>query len=84
MREYRMTPDEYAAMVAAQAGRCAICGEAPEPAGHRRLALFVDHDHETGAVRGLLCGPCNTGIGHLKDDPERLRVAAKYLEDSRC
>jgi hypothetical protein len=51
--------------------RCAIC---------KRVGNHLDHDHTTGAVRGLLCGDCNRGIGLFHDDPECLRVAADYLE----
>lgn len=57
-----------------QGGRCAICRETPT------RALFKDHDHSTGALRGLLCGGCNAGIGLLKDRPERCEAAATYLE----
>ena len=60
-------------MLAVQGHRCAICGEKPE-------TLTVDHDHVTGAVRALLCPPCNQAIGHAKDDPAIFRAAIAYLE----
>ena len=67
---------EYAALYAAQGGKCYIC----ERATGKTKALAVDHNHETGAVRGLLCGPCNRGVvGHLRDDVEALRRAITYL-----
>lgn len=53
---------------------CAICGREP---GSRRL--HVDHCHETGLIRGLLCSRCNSGIGLLRDDPELLKTAYNYL-----
>jgi hypothetical protein len=64
-----------AELLAHQKGVCAIC--------HRRSerALHVDHDHKTNAVRGLLCHPCNPGLGLLRSDPKLLRKAASYL---RC
>lgn len=74
---YGVTPEKYAEMYVKQDGRCAICGvhedELPKQLG-------IDHCHETGLIRGLLCDPCNNGIGRFKDDPELLQKAAKYLE----
>lgn len=76
-RKFGITPEAYDAMVAAQDGRCAICGtEDTRPFGR----LGVDHDHRTGKVRALLCHGCNAGIGRLNDDPDLLRKAADYLE----
>lgn len=71
---YSLTMEEYQVRVKAQGGRCAICGEESD----RRL--HVDHNHETGAVRDLLCEWCNHAIGKAKDDPARLRAMADYLE----
>ncbi len=68
-------------MLATQGGRCAIC-ETDEPRG-RHSTFNVDHNHETGVVRGLLCCDCNLSIGKLGDDPARLRAAADYLERAR-
>lgn len=73
---YGITADEYDALYRAQGGRCAICRRAT--GAKRRLA--VDHDHDTGLVRGLLCKTCNYKIlGHLRDDPEALQRAIDYL-----
>lgn len=78
---YGLTPERYAAMLAEQGKRCAICGTA-EPGG-RSGRWHVDHCHESNLVRGLLCSGCNIGLGHFKDDPERLRAAITYLERSQ-
>lgn len=75
-RTYGLTPGEYEAMEAEQQGVCKIC-KGVNSDGRR---LFVDHNHSTGAVRGLLCNPCNRALGLLEDNPERLREAAAYLE----
>lgn len=72
---------EYTRMHTEQAGVCAICSQ-PESAtrGGKTKWLSVDHNHTTGAVRGLLCSDCNTGIGKLGDSVERLTAAAAYLK----
>jgi hypothetical protein len=78
-RKYGLTPDDYDAMLAAQRGGCAICG-APAPEGQ---SLHVDHCHDSGAVRGLLCFRCNAGLGQFDHDSERLARAASYLGSAR-
>src|ERR1700722_2469042 len=75
-RNYGIDSAVYAIQLAAQGGVCAIC-KSPPVEGMR---LGVDHDHDTGALRGLLCNSCNRGIGQLKDDAWRVRRAASYLE----
>jgi hypothetical protein len=61
--------------------RCEVCRRTPEEAnpGGRYVRLSLDHCHETGVLRGFLCGPCNSGIGYLGDAPERLKAALAYL-----
>jgi hypothetical protein len=75
---------EYADMFSAQGGVCAICSE-PETMIRcgSAVPLSVDHCHETGAVRGLLCSKCNMAIGHLNDNPFLARAAADYLESAK-
>lgn len=60
-----------------QAGRCAICRERLIDDGSRQT--HVDHDHRTGAVRGLLCSDCNVGLGRFHDNPIALSRAAEYV-----
>lgn len=71
---YGLSIEEFNAMVVAQNGRCAICGEIPTGRG-----FHVDHCHLTGKIRGLLCRGCNLALGNMKDDPVRLKRAADYL-----
>lgn len=66
---------EYEEMLANQGGGCAICGAMPNG-----KHLDVDHDHQTGKVRGIVCNDCNVAMGKMGDDPLRLVAAAKYLE----
>lgn len=72
--QYGITPERFREMLAKQDGRCAICLGQPGIKG-----LAVDHCHSTGAVRGLLCGRCNTAIGLLREDPVIFRAAMDYL-----
>ena len=72
MKRYGMTTSDFDEWYNRQAGRCAICHTKPE-------ILCVDHDHETGLIRGLLCNNCNRGIGLLGDNISRLRSAVGYL-----
>src|ERR1017187_6359449 len=74
--KYGLTQEQCAEKLAAQAGGCDICGT-KDPGG-RGNSFHVDHDHETGAVRSLLCTNCNSGLGRLKDSPRLLRRAATY------
>jgi len=70
-RRYGITYADYQRMLELQKGLCAIC--------NRSAKLDVDHNHETGRVRGLLCRKCNLGIGYLKDDHGLLLKAYRYL-----
>jgi hypothetical protein len=74
-KKYGLTPEDYDRMLEAQGGGCAICGKAPRP----DISLHIDHDHETGRIRGLLCFTCNNGLGQFQDDPELLIAAAEYV-----
>lgn len=77
---FSLSLEEYQEMLDRQNGKCAICDQ---PETHMRngklKALAVDHCHSTGRIRGLLCSDCNTGIGKLKDSPEVLLSAIRYL-----
>lgn len=76
-RRYKLTVEQYNAMLEVQNGVCALC-ENP-PAENDRLC--VDHDADSKAVRKLLCRQCNVGLGNLKHNPKLLRRAANYLEE---
>lgn len=72
---YKITPDDLNALIKKQKGRCAICGATTT--GKR--GLHVDHCHETGMVRGILCGRCNASIGMLGDRFDLVKKAYRYL-----
>ncbi len=72
LRKYGLTHETYAALLAKQGGKCAIC----------RLEMArpcIDHNHETGATRALLCVACNAGLGNFMDAPANLLAAVDYL-----
>jgi hypothetical protein len=71
-KTYGLTLEDYDRLLEAQGGKC-VCGSTKKP-------LHVDHDHETGEVRGLLCGPCNRTIGMALESPERLMALVRYLK----
>jgi hypothetical protein len=75
-RKYGLTLEQYDAMLEAQGGVCAICRQ-PRP---EERTLHVDHDHDTGAIRGLLCFTCNNALGDFRDEPELFHAAAEYLD----
>ena len=77
-RKYRITLDQYNAMLAEQNGVCKIClGTCSRK--RKWMPLCADHDHGTGEVRGLLCDACNVGISRFRDSIDRLKSAIAYL-----
>lgn len=83
-RTYGITPEDLAALIDAQDEGCPVCHE-PITLGvllgsSSPTDYAVDHDHKTGAVRGVLCRSCNIGLGNFRDSPSLLRSAARYLE----
>jgi hypothetical protein len=79
-RTYGITADEADEILAAQNGRCAICCT---PAPERLASMHLDHDHDTGAIRGFLCIDCNHGLGKLRDSPDLLLRALVYLRQQQ-
>src|ERR1035437_5979077 len=76
LRSLGMSLADYARVLKEQGGMCAM--------GHKKkhkLDYMVDHSHKTGVFRGILCGHCNSVIGHAHDDPKLLRKLARYLEN---
>jgi hypothetical protein len=73
---YNLSLEKYEEMFKQQNGACLICNK-QDLSG---LKLAVDHDHKTGAVRGLLCGKCNRGLGMFNEDADTLLKAANYIK----
>ena len=79
---YGLSSEEYNKMFDEQGGVCAICGK-PEKTTirNKQVSLCIDHNHETGKIRGLLCINCNKGLGHFMDDTNLMQKAIRYLDE---
>lgn len=75
-RTYGITLEQKQSMLAAQGGKCKACGS-PQPGSKK--GWHVDHCHDTGRIRGILCHPCNAAIGNAGESIERLRALIAYL-----
>lgn len=76
LKKYNLSFQEYKTLYAEQNGKCAICRKAER---ELKASLHIDHCHESGKVRGLLCSSCNQGLGYFKDNIELLQDAMNYL-----
>jgi len=76
-RTFGISADDFDALLEAQGGGCAVCGQKPD----REASLHLDHCHETGAIRGICCLSCNQGLGKFREDPDLLEAAARYLRE---
>ena len=79
-RNYNLSLEEYRDLFIVQNNACAICERTTNSDGR---SLAVDHDHETGEVRGILCISCNRGLGYFQDDPILLEKASQYLYQNK-
>lgn len=75
-KRYSISSDEYNALLAYQNGGCASCGKVPS---EKMKYLCIDHNHETGKVRGLLCRKCNLALSFVQDDKNILQSLIEYL-----
>lgn len=77
LQSYNITLSDYREMLVSQENKCKIC---LTPFGNNQIN--VDHSHDTGKVRGLLCSSCNISLGHLKDDILRIENLIRYLKEN--
>ena len=78
LKRYNLTLEQYENIRKSQLGKCAIC-----EIDISENTIYIDHCHETGNVRGMLCMKCNSGIGYLKDDYRILERATEYLKNGQ-
>ena len=85
VKRYGITVADYNRMLVEQNGVCKVCRRHETKKTNKGTVrrLSIDHCHDTGKVRGLLCHTCNVAIGYAGNDPARLRAAADYLERSK-
>lgn len=82
LREFGILPDVYNMMLEAQGGVCAICKKPERHMCYGKVrSLAVDHNHQTGEIRGLLCVYCNTGLGSVHEDVAILEAMVAYLKE---
>ncbi len=84
LKSHGLTKDQYDEMILTQENKCAICRKdetCKDPRNDCVRRLSIDHNHETGKVRQLLCHACNTGIGKFKENIELMKQAILYLEN---
>ena len=79
IKAFNITLDQYNQILVSQDNVCYICRR--DETSVRNRSLAVDHNHQTGKIRGLLCSNCNRALGLFKDNKNLLLAAAKYLED---
>lgn len=86
MSKFGVSPDIKMEMLSDQGGKCAACGSASHNSKNKKASSdggwCIDHDHETGKIRGVLCWPCNVTLGHAKECPDRLRGLVEYIENA--
>lgn len=82
-KKYGLNDYQVKDLYAQQNGKCCICDKDLVWEGHKTNSVFIDHDHKTGQVRGLLCHYHNTGLGLFQDNIEYLKNAIRYLEKSK-
>lgn len=79
LKKYGITHDDYERLLKEQDGGCAICGT--KDPRQRSEHFHIDHDHATGIVRGLLCSPCNQGLGYFQENVAVMARAIAYLTE---
>lgn len=78
-RKLGISREQYLAILHGQCGACAICGEQEQPVAGTHRGLHLDHDHETGKARGILCSRCNQLLGRVREDVSLLMKFVDYL-----
>jgi len=82
--KYKITPEKFEQMLIEQNNSCACCGTQFDKNGKRMGRAHIDHNHQTGEVRGLLCGLCNMAAGKIKDSSALAQRLADYLKHWNC
>ncbi len=80
IKQYGITLKQYQDLFISQDNRCGICGKYQEKNPSRSQVFHLDHDHASGKVRGILCQPCNLGLGLFKDNIQTLENTVSYLK----